>query len=208
MTLPFAQPLLRLRVDHPGAGIHLMETRLSQWYFQDAIQSLQKEQGIEEILFQALQLEADLVNLNTVLRFVKAPEERKTLRDWQNSDDLTLLFVGPGKLSFDLLTQVGNQDSLDAAVELLAGTTYESSLRAGLLSYASSSRLSDIEKQLRLFRLYRFSGFIRKDPLGIGVVIGYLALKLNEVSNIRWIAHGLNLGLDLKHNISELALAV
>jgi vacuolar-type H+-ATPase subunit C/Vma6 len=36
---------------------------------------------------------------------------------------------------------------------------------------------------------------IPKDPLGIGVVLGYIALKINEVNNIRWIAQGANIGL-------------
>jgi vacuolar-type H+-ATPase subunit C/Vma6 len=34
---------------------------------------------------------------------------------------------------------------------------------------------------------------ISKDPLGIGVLMGYLALKENEVSNIRWIAYGISM---------------
>ena len=36
---------------------------------------------------------------------------------------------------------------------------------------------------------------IAKDPLGIGVLLGYRSLKVNEIKNIRWIAHGTNLGL-------------
>jgi len=38
-------------------------------------------------------------------------------------------------------------------------------------------------------------GMIEKDPLGIGVTIGYIALKVNEIGNLRWIAHGIELGL-------------
>jgi vacuolar-type H+-ATPase subunit C/Vma6 len=45
---------------------------------------------------------------------------------------------------------------------------------------------------------------IPKDPLGIGVVLGYLALKLNEIRNLRWIAHGINSGLPVKIIRSEL----
>ena len=36
---------------------------------------------------------------------------------------------------------------------------------------------------------------ISRDPLGIGVLLGYVALKVNEVANLRWIAQGINLGL-------------
>jgi vacuolar-type H+-ATPase subunit C/Vma6 len=55
--------------------------------------------------------------------------------------------------------------------------------------------LSDIERQLKRYRLEWLAAQITKDPLGIGVVLGYVALKVNEVGNIRWIAHGINLGL-------------
>jgi vacuolar-type H+-ATPase subunit C/Vma6 len=181
-----------------------MEIRLDQWYYREAFDCLKKEQRMEGVLYLALQLESDLDNLLTMLRFVHAPEERAILRDWLDSDDLNLLFVGPGKLSFDLLTRAGNQETVPAAVELLAGTAYEPSLRNGLSAYASTGRLSEFEKQLRRFRLERMSALISKDPLGIGAVLGYLALKINEISNIRWIAHAINLGLASNSIRSEL----
>jgi len=47
---------------------------------------------------------------------------------------------------------------------------------------------------------------LTKDPLGIGVVLGYIALKTNEVSNIRWIARGIDLGLKAKVIRDELEM--
>jgi vacuolar-type H+-ATPase subunit C/Vma6 len=61
--------------------------------------------------------------------------------------------------------------------------------------YAESARLSDFEKQLTQFRLNWMSRQIANDPLGIGVLLGYLALKVNEVSNIRWIVQAIRLEL-------------
>ncbi len=61
--------------------------------------------------------------------------------------------------------------------------------------YAEASRLSELERQLRRFRLKWMSEKIHSDPLGIGVVLGYSALKVNEVGNLRWIAQGIGLGL-------------
>ena len=87
------------------------------------------------------------------------------------------------------------QDNLDAAVELLAGTRYEPALRDGLQAYKQSSRLSEFEIHLRRFRLSWLSKWIFKDPLGIGVFLGYLALKITEINNLRWITHGIQLGL-------------
>jgi vacuolar-type H+-ATPase subunit C/Vma6 len=39
------------------------------------------------------------------------------------------------------------------------------------------------------------ASLIAKDPLSIGVLLGYLALKTNEIGNIRWVARGINMGL-------------
>jgi len=195
MGSPFAQPLLKLRLDHPGAETDEMELTLDQWHFQDAFQELQHARSDGNVLRSALELEADLINLLSALRFAHAPGELKFLHEWLGTDELDHIFVGPGKLSFSLLALACSQDSVEAAVENFTETTYERSLRAGLASYVHSSRLSDFEKQLNSYRLEWMSRQITNDPLGIGVILGYLALKMNEVTNIRWIAQGINLEL-------------
>ena len=94
-----------------------------------------------------------------------------------------------------MLASACRQDTVTNAIETLSGTSLEPALRAGLEAYARSNRLSDIERQLKHYRLEWMAGQITKDPLGIGVVLGYVALKVNEVGNIRWITQGINLGL-------------
>jgi vacuolar-type H+-ATPase subunit C/Vma6 len=140
--------------------------------------------------------EADLVNMLTTLRFVHTPAERQALRKRVGSEDLSSLFVGPGRLPFELLNRAGRQDTVEAAVELLSRTPYEPSLRAGLGAYMGSGRLSDFERHLRGSHLRWMARLIATDPLGIGVPLGYSALKVNEVANLRWVAQGINLGLD------------
>lgn len=191
----FAQPLLKLRSQHPGAETTHMELALEQWRFQEAFRILAEKDRSESLLAKAIKLEADLANLSTVLRFAQTPAERKLVREWLGEEDLRQLLLGPGFLSFDLLVQAGMQDNLDAAVESFAGTIYQAPLREGMKAYARSLRLSDLERQLRRFRLDWSARQIIADPLGIGMVLGYCALKVNEVSNLRWIANGIQLGL-------------
>lgn len=195
MALPHARPLLQLRAERPGADTPEMEFALDQWHFRDAQATLKAEAANDELLAMALDLDADIANLITALRFARAPSERNLLRERLNVDQVRYLFVGPGRLSFTLLSQAAEQDALEVAVEVFAGTPYERPLREGLALYAQSGRLSDIEKKLRRFRLEWAAGLVAKDPLGIGVPLGYLALKTNEVSNLRWIAQGIHLGL-------------
>jgi len=195
MNEPIAQPLLKLRAQRPGAEIPEMELALHQWHYQEALKFMENAPSGAEVLASAQRLDADVENLLTVLRFVHDPGERRHLHERGSWGDLSQLLVEPGTLQHALLVRVGSQDSLDAAIELLAGTNYEAALRAGLEAFKQTGRLSEFEKHLRRFRLNWFSRLIFKDPLGIGVFLGYMALKINEIDNLRWITHGIHLGL-------------
>lgn len=193
---PFAQPLMELRTELPGADASRMELALDQWRFREARKFLQELSRTEDILSSAIELEADLTNLLTALRFAYAPEERKLLREWSGTDDLAVIFVEPGAIPHVLLLEAGMQDSLEAAVNVLASTLYGPHLKAGLQAFARNGRLSSLERQLQRYQLAWMSQKITKDPLGVGVLLGYFALKVNEIGNLRWIAHGISLGLE------------
>lgn len=207
LGLPYAQPLMRLRAERPGADIIEMELALDQWHYEEAWKFMQDNPGDMELLAAALSRDADLANLLTVLRFAHFPNEHDLLRERFGSDDLSRLFLKGGKIPFALLVKAGNQDTVESAVRSLEGTAYERALQSGLEAYAHSGRLSEFEKQLRHSRLEWMSRLISKDPLGIGVLLGYLALKVAEVNNIRWIAQGINLGLKPSAIRAELELA-
>jgi vacuolar-type H+-ATPase subunit C/Vma6 len=205
---PLAQPLLKLRAEHPGAGIPEMELALDQWHYEQAYSYVWSRPRATRVLASALDVETDMMNLLTALRFAQAPAERQVLRKRLGSGDLERLFVGPGRLSFKLLRRAAGQDTLASAVETVVQTPYEVPLRTGLKAYAHSGRLSDLEKELRRFRLRWMARLIISDPLGIGVPVGYCALKASEVTNIRWIAQGINLNLARDTITAELEFAL
>lgn len=206
LGVPLAQPLVELRTELPGAEVSRMELALDQWLFQQARKFLQETSQQRSVLASAFDLEADLTNLLTVLRFAHAPHERKLLHEWLGREDLELILVMPGRIPITKLIEAGSQETLEAAVNALAETPYGPSLRDGMDSFSKSSRLSDLEKRIRHFRLTWLSQQITRDPLGIGVVLGYFAEKVNEIGNLRWIAQGINLGLDSLAIRSELVL--
>jgi V/A-type H+/Na+-transporting ATPase subunit C len=206
MGVPLAQPLVELRTEQPGAEVSRMELALDQWMFQQARKFLQETSQQRSVLASAFDLEADLTNLLTVLRFAHAPHERKLLHEWLGREDLELAFVTPGRIPVVMLIEAGSQDTLEAAVNALAETPFGPYLRAGMDSFRQSGRLSDLEKRIRYFRLTWLSQQIARDPLGIGVVLGYFSEKVNEIGNLRWIAQGINLGLDSNAIRSELVL--
>ena len=201
---PFARPLMELRAELPGADAIRMELALEQWRFREAGKFLQEQSHNEDVLSSAIQMEADLTNLFTALRFAYAPEERKRLREWSGTQDLERIFVNAGVIPHALLLEAGMQDSLEAAVNVLASTPYGPYLKAGMQVFARNGRLSSLERQLRRYQLEWLSQKIAKDPLGVGVLLGYFALKINEINNLRWIAHGIGLGLEPKEILTEL----
>jgi V/A-type H+-transporting ATPase subunit C len=208
MRISFAQPLINLRAEVPGAETFEMELALDQWYYHDTHEILQSEAGMEDPLSFALALDADLANVLTILRFAHNPQERNLIRDRMRTDEIERMFVASGRIPFSLLAHAFRQDSIITAVEILSGTFLGPALHAGLSAYAHSNLLSDIEKHLRRYRLHWMTAQITKDPLGIGVVLGYLALKVNEVANIRWIAQGINLGLEVDSIQAEVEIAL
>jgi vacuolar-type H+-ATPase subunit C/Vma6 len=195
MRLPIARPLVKLRAERPGAGLCEMELALDRWWFQQAQARVQKTRSRKGLLSHALDAEMDQINLLTMLRFAYAPAERQALQKRLGAEDLSRYFVGPGRLSLELLNRAAMQDTLEAAAEILSGTRYGAPLQAGLSAYKGSSRLSDFETHLRAYLLRWKAGLVATDPLGVGVPLGYSALKVNEVANLRWLAKGIHLEL-------------
>lgn len=204
MGQPIAQPLVAVRTERPGAQLFELELALEQWHYQ----ALQNEEKLDGLLSTALDLEIDIANVLTVLRFARYPSERKTLQEYFGDQPENCMFIGPGQIKFQTLTEACHTDNVAGAVEKLVHTTLDPALQTGLARYKESQRLSDIEKELKTYQLRWLAKQIIKDPLGIGVVLGYVAIKVNEVGNLRWIAHGIDLGLDPKLIRGELAVVL
>ena len=206
MGQPIAWPLITLRTERPGVELFELELALEQWHYQEARRFLRTENRLDGSLAHAMALEADLSNVLTALRFAREPSERELLHDYFGDEQVNCLFIGPGRIAFDVLTDACHRDNVAAAIAALADTALEPALQAGLKHYEGSQRLSDIEKQLRRYRLKWMATQMVEDPLGIGMVLGYITIKTNEVGNIRWIAHGINLGLKVKMIQDELEM--
>ena len=200
MQLPEAKPLLDLRAEHPGAGTQEMESALEHWFFDSANNTLsQIADDNSDRLRSEIAVDADLINLTTIIRMIQSSAHGE-----MPELNLDRMFIKSGHLALRLLERAIHQQTLENAVDVFAGTIYELPLKSGLNAYHRTSRLSDIEKHLRQFRLRRRTRLIIQNPLGIGVLLGYLALKLNEISNIRLIAYGIIVGMETNRIHQEL----
>lgn len=190
--LPLARPLLVLSGVHPGADLFEMEVALDRWYLDAALREAVDEAG--EVLRETLMLAADMMNILTALRLVGVPDAATILRERFASDDATPLFVGPGHMPWALLAEAARQASVSRAVDTLAETHGGETLVRAMEDYTAGSRLSVFERALAQRQLQHAARLLVRDPLGIGVLLGYVALKTNEVANLRTIAQGLLLG--------------
>ncbi|MBI3763580.1 MAG: V-type ATPase subunit [Chloroflexi bacterium] len=194
--VPLARPLLALRAGRREATLEpaMLELALDRWYFAAALESARESDEDTGPLVEALTLEADVTNILTALRLVGAADAPAALRDRFGADGVTALFVGPGHVSFATLTQAARQASLADAVNVLHATVYGPTLSGAMEGYSSTGRLSVFERALSRQKLKHHATALVRDPLGIGVLLGYVALKTNEVANLRAIVQGFMLG--------------
>jgi V/A-type H+/Na+-transporting ATPase subunit C len=190
---PFAEPLLILRAERPGADVSAMELALDRWHFQQAVGAAQGGESGRSLFLSALYLEVDILNLMTVLRFAAVPAEQKILEAQLGTSNLKSVFAGFGSITLERLIRVYQAKTLKSAVGMLAETVYAPVLREGVQVFEQSGRLSAVERSLRKYQLRWLSWQIAKDPLGIGVVLGFMALKTNEIANLRRIARAIQL---------------
>ncbi len=188
---PLARPLLAARGRPAEASLAAMELALDRWYFQRAAEVSRDGEEESKLFEAALAVEADLFNLQTVIRLAQT---RAGSRTKVEEADVRRQLVGPGHLSFDDLVHAAGQPDVEQTMVYLMRHTYRAPLAAGLEAYRKSKRVTDIERQFRLYRLRWQAGLVATDPLGIGVFLGYFALKLNEIGNLRWIAYSIGQG--------------
>ena len=204
--LPVVSPLLELHATQRSRDGHVdpleMEVALDRWYFETVLAG-----AGNTTLRAAVVLEADMTNILTALRLVGVPDVATILRERLGVNDVTRLLAGPGHIPFALLAAAAQQESIPNAINTLATTVYGAMLTSALPAYAASARLSVFERVLAQQQLHHAAGCVTSDPRGIGVLLGYAALKTNEIANLRTIAQGLLLSEKPEHIRRELMLA-
>lgn len=185
--IPLAQPLLELNAArrNGGADVPDLELALERWHLRTALDLAANAGDAGAVLLTALKLQADATNVLTALRLVGEPGAPA---------DAAGLFVAPGNLPLPLLKAAASRNTVSEAVGVLAHTSYGPALSRALARYEITLRRSDFERALAQLELEYAARLFVRDPLGIGVLVGYVALKTNEVANLRTLAQGLTLG--------------
>jgi V/A-type H+-transporting ATPase subunit C len=100
---------------------------------------------------------------------------------------------GGAEVDRDLFRRLLRVDDWERVADLVSHTRY------GPVSIARGAPhppLALLEPQIRRNVIHRVEASCRPDPLGFGLVIGYVERKVDEVRTLRMIAHGVAYGLD------------
>ncbi len=189
--LEFAPALLALKGSDKLTSSAEMERVLEYWYFEMTDTLLQGRGENIGLLRKANTIEIDINNINTLLRFIDAPDSP----DMAGAPIEHFLIKG-GSFSIQFLSKLSHFPSIEPAVKQLAEKKYHSQLINAVTCYEETQLLSEFENQIRLYALRWFSLLPKLNPFGVGVPMGYVAMKKSEIRNIRWIAKGIYSGFE------------
>lgn len=158
------------------------ELYLDRFYFERGLHvALGEQGGSEGALKQTLECEIDRANLLTLFRAHQSK---------LNGDSPSFFILG-GRLSLSFLQSLLQEKKPEDIFERLVGTPYQEVIQGALSLYTLKGDLSGIEKKFEELLLHRALRLYLQDPLGLGVLIGYLWMKVTEVTNLKLIANGL-----------------
>jgi vacuolar-type H+-ATPase subunit C/Vma6 len=204
MNLPQAAPLLDLLAERPDAATVEMELALELWRDQMLREELSNRGPDASTLLAAHDLETDIKNLLMALRLAHSAVDPLQLLTKFGFDEFEALFLGPGEIPVNRLIQLALSDSVQDGLPALPQGSYRRTLEGVNAEYEQTGRLSVFELQLKRCYLESMARYFITEPLGIGVVLAYLALKINEIRNISHIAHGTYLGISPDEIIDDL----
>lgn len=139
------------------------------------------------------------------------PEEEEQEQAVQRQRELEKLelelkqpfFVPGGKvLTEQRFLSLTDKRSVQAVVREIEDTPYAEVVKKAKPALLKSGKISTLERALEELLIRKAGAMFRLDPFSIGVVIGYIWAKFNEVVNLRVILVGKTVGMP-PHRIEE-----
>lgn len=177
---PFAAPLAEGLADyHQSKDLFSLELRLDRFYPMYGLKLAAGWGGSAPVVRSLLQTDLDATNVKTAFKLQRAgalsPE---------------------GKLRF--FTPGGRLVTDKVFLALTDPATVEQGLRGlrvGGFPVKSLEDLAAFERELELAMINTQIALYLRDPLGVDIVIAYLAMKYNEIKNLRLIARSKAMGI-------------
>lgn len=177
-----------------------LERELSRAFFADALRGAGSGGPDAALVHELLAREVDALNLSSVLRLCAGSDGHA------DGEGAAELLAGGARLTPGFLAPLCALGDVGTVVGRLGDTPYGPVLDSAMPSFRETGRASVLERALeRHFGRWSLS-LGRGDPLGIGIVIGYLAGKTREVVNLRLIARSIWLGVSSAAIFDQLQL--
>ncbi|MBN2404464.1 MAG: ATP synthase A1 subunit C [Coriobacteriia bacterium] len=197
--LPYAVPL-RAEMAHynEDGDLSVLELALDKFYTAWADKSLRCRRSNAKLARRFLGVQVDTINLLTCLRLLNADVEAEEVNR----------FYLPGGLHVkeELFSDLASMSDVDEVYERLKRTPYGRPVEAVAIKYVEHGSVSVFERALEDYLMRRAFAAGQGEPLGVGIIIGYMWAKANEVTNLRIIVKGVSVGMPVERIKEELII--
>lgn len=190
--LPFAGAMAEaLRLS--SGDLASVESRLHQIRFRDALSRLGTEAN-DAMVREILETEIDVANLSLLIRLLPLGRQTAATALTSSSVEMREMLIPGGRLPLYFLAELAQATDVEAMIGPLAGAPYGHALRRSLEQYRQGGDATVLERVLEKLLALKGIRMFHRDPLTVGMAIGYLWAKTTEVANLRFIAQGKELG--------------
>lgn len=197
--LPYAAALRRMYPEYAADNdLTLLELALDLQYAEWASSRLAGEKADVAAARQILGTQVDTMNLVTVFRMIK--------EDVPANQSEHYFLQGGRAIRSELFCELARMSDVDEVLDRLRNTPYGGVLDGAAVRYLEKQSIAVFERALEdtLMRHALRAGI--RDPHGVGLAIAYLWSKQNEVTNVRIIIKGKDVGMPAERVRSELIL--
>lgn len=186
--LPFATPLhLALPEYDANEDLSFLELALDRYYYDWASKRLKGWRENTRIARSFLAAQVDTMNLLTAIRLLSA--------DLPEEEAARFFIPGGDVVHEDLFRELSSMSDVDEVFDRIKKTPFGKPLDQAALLYMEKGSVSVFERALEDYLFRVAFGKSKGDPLGIGLAIGYLWTKANEITNLRIIVKGVSVGM-------------
>lgn len=176
---PFATPLTQAFPEYlEKRQLSILEKTLDEFYFKWALSQTAHEAENEQLVRTIIREQIDYLNVVSALKIVSGREKVKAV------------FIPGGFLSLSFLNSLCQCKSPGEVLDILGKTGLVPPWEKELLAWKEQPQTSDIQRLIEASFMQKWAGMIRKDPLSISIILGFLGRKFNEFVNLRIIARG------------------
>ncbi|MFC1754734.1 ATP synthase A1 subunit C [Thermoproteota archaeon] len=166
-------------------SLFAIENMLDDIYYTNALEFSKRMPRQGAFFRRFIENEVDTINIITILRLKK---------EGMKKEDIMKFVIYPGgRIRKNRLLNLAKSEDIGSMVSILGKMGYEKVLKD--VYEKSKKDISSIEIKLNKHLLDRAILLLHKHPLSVDVILGYMFAKEIEISNLRTIIKGKQLGL-------------